>query len=143
MAQSPAQEAPHPDLHVAHSIPGRIRLRTPKIRGRPRHAQEIVRKLSAVPGVRRAGANPATGSITVHYHPSALDAVEFFAEIAAALGLIAEGIGPGEVEAVFKVLGVSPAEVRESWGAGIGPNIAPGLALFAAGVLIGRRLGSS
>jgi hypothetical protein len=96
-----------------------------------------------VPGVRWAGADPATGGITVHDHPSAPDAAEFFAEIAAALGPIAEGIGPGGVEAMFQVLGAPPAGARASWGAGIGPNIAPALAPFAAGVLIGRRLGSS
>jgi copper chaperone CopZ len=141
MAQPPAQRATHPDLHVVHAIPGRIRLRAPRIRGRPQHAQEVARQLSTVQGVRRADANPATGSITVHYHPSALDSVEFFAEIAAVLGLIATGLGPSEVEALFKVLGVSPADVRASLGAAIGPNLALALALFVVGILIGRRLG--
>lgn len=131
----------HPDLHVVHSIPGRIRLRAHKIQGRPKHAQEVVRRLSAVRGMHKAEANPTTGSITVHYQSSALDSVEFFAEVAAALGLIAAGLDPSAVEALFKVLGVSPAEIRKSLGDGIGQEIVLPIAIFAVGFLAGRQFG--
>jgi hypothetical protein len=141
MAQITEKKPIHPDFHVMHSIPGRIRLRTHKLRGRPEHTQEIVRRLSAIKGIHMADANPMTGSITVHYHPSALDSVEFFAEIAAALGLIAIGLEPSEVAALFKVFGASPAEIRESYGQGIGRNIAIPIALLAMGFLAGRRFG--
>ncbi|MBV8270072.1 MAG: heavy-metal-associated domain-containing protein [Planctomycetaceae bacterium] len=141
MAQITEKKPTHPDFHVMHSIPGRIRLRTPKLRGRPEHAQEIVRRLSALKGIHTADANPVTGSITVHYHPSALDSVEFFAEIAAALGLIATGLDPSEVAALFEVFGASPEEIGESYGQGIGQDIAIPMALFAMGFLAGRRFG--
>jgi Heavy metal associated domain 2 len=128
----------HPDLHVVHSTPGRIRLRAHKMRGRPKHAQEVVRRLSAVRGMHKAKANPTTGSITVHYHPSALDSVEFFVEVAAALGLIVAGLDPGAVKALFNVLGVSPAEIRKSLGDGIGQKVVIPIAIFALGFLASR-----
>jgi hypothetical protein len=67
--------------------------------------------------------------------------VEFFAEIAAALGLIASGLEPSEVEALFQVLGVSPAEIRASLGVGIGSKLTLPIAIFAVGFLVGRRFG--
>jgi hypothetical protein len=130
-----------PDLHVVHAISGRIRLRMNQIRGRSQQAQEVARRLAAIRGVHRAEANATTGSLTLHYHPSALDSVEFFAEIAAALGLLASGLEPSEVEALFQVVGVSPAEIRASWGAGIGSKLTLPLAIFAVGFLVGRRFG--
>lgn len=141
MSPPTAQRPIHPDLHVMHAISGRIRLQANKIRGRSRQAQEVARRLAAIRGVDRAEANSTTGSITVHYRPSALDSVEFFAEIAAALGLIASGIEPSEVEALFQVLGVSPAEIRASLGAGIGSKLTIPIAIFAVGFLVGRRFG--
>lgn len=124
-----------------HAISGRIRLQANKIRGRSRQAQEVARRLAAIRGVHSAKANSTTGSITVYYRPSALDSVEFFAEIAAALGLIASGIEPSEVKALFQVLGVSPAEIRASLGAGIGSKLTIPIAIFAVGFLVGRRFG--
>ena len=136
MSQLMAQKPLPPDLHVVHAISGRIRLRTNQIRGRAQQAQEVARRLAAIRGVHRAEANATTGSITLHYHPSALDSVKFFAEIAAALGLIASGLEPSEVEALFQVVGVSPAEIRASLGAGIGSKLSLPIAFFAMGFLV-------
>jgi hypothetical protein len=141
MTQLTVTSPVHPDLRVAHAIPGRIRLLASRVRGQSRHAEEVARRLSAVRGVQRAHADPTTGSITVHYHRSALESAEFFAEIAAALGLIAAGLDPTQVESMFRVLGVSPAELRAAWGDEVWPTIALPVACFALGFIVGRRLG--
>jgi hypothetical protein len=91
--------------------------------------------------VQRVQVDPTTGSITVHYLPSALNSPEFWVEVAAALGLIAAGLGPGHVEALFRILGVSPAEIRAAWGDRVWPAIALPVAFFAIGFLAGRRFG--
>jgi hypothetical protein len=57
------------------------------------------------------------------------------------LGLIAAGLDPSAVEALFKVLGVSPAEIRKSFGGGIGLEVVIPIAIFALGFLAGRQFG--
>jgi hypothetical protein len=101
----------HHELQVVHSIPGRIRLKSHKLKGHPRHALEVSRRLAVVQGIHKAEANPTTGSITMRYHPSVLDSVKFFAEITAALGLVAADIEAGEVEALFDIVGVSSIDI--------------------------------
>jgi len=133
------EKSVHQDLNVAHSISGRIRLRARKMQGRPKCAEEVGRRLSVIRGMHKAEANPATGSITMNYNPSALHSVEFLAEVAAALGLVAGGLDPRAVEAMFKVLGVSPAEIFKSFG-GIGQELVIPIALFAVGFYAGRQL---
>jgi hypothetical protein len=97
----------------------------PRVRGRPQHAEDVERRLVAVRGVHRAHANPTTGSVTVHYHPSALESAEFFTEVAAALGLVATGLEPSQVESMFRLLGVSPEDIRAAWGDGLWPRWSP------------------
>lgn len=127
-----------PDLQVMHSIPGRIRLRARNLYGRSEHAEEIVRKLSVIRGLQKARASPTTGSIIMHYDHTALDSVAFFSEVAAALGLIAEGIDPSDVEAFFNLVGISPADVTRSLGQ---QHMLLSIATFALGLFVGRRLG--
>jgi hypothetical protein len=140
MAELSVQSPIHPDLHVAHATPGRLRLRAPGIRGKPLRAAELAEKLSTVPGVQRAHADSTTGSVTVHYHVSALKSAEFFAETAAALGMVAVGLEPGEVEAMLRLVGVSPTELRAAWGDNFWPLVAVPVAFFALGFAVGRRL---
>jgi hypothetical protein len=114
-------------------------MRAHNIKGKPHQAQEVKRRLSAVPGVKHVETNPTTGSITVHYHRSLLEEVESVGEVAASLGLIATGLGPEEVEGLFKVLGVSPEDLGEAFGPGKVQSFAIALVIFAAGFLLGRR----
>jgi hypothetical protein len=86
----------HPDLHVVHTIPGRIRLKARNLYNRAQPAEDVRRKLSAIAGLHHVETNSTTGSLTLHYHHSALDSITFFAEVATALGLIAEGIDPAK-----------------------------------------------
>ena len=137
MSQFTGRKRIHTDLQVMHSIPGRIRLRARKLYGRSRSADDIARKLSAIHGLHTVEANPTTGSITMNYHHSVVDSVVFFAEVAAVLGLIAEGIDPSAVEALFKLVGVAPQKVARSLDH---QNFVLPIATFALGLFIGRRL---
>jgi hypothetical protein len=81
--------------------------------------------------------NQTTGSLTMHYHRSALQSVAFCGEVAAALGLIAEGIDPGTVESMFELVGLSPAELAKT----LDPqHIVLPVATFALGFILGRHL---
>jgi len=96
------------DLHLAHALPGRIRVRAHRFKRRPEHAHEVARRLATIHGVHQAEANPTTGSVTVHYEPSALRSVEFLLKLAAAFGLSAADIEPKELEEWLQAFGASP-----------------------------------
>ncbi|QXP82735.1 HMA2 domain-containing protein [Methylococcus sp. ANG] len=114
--------SPRHGLHVTHAVPGRIRLKSERLKGRPEEAERLAARLSKVEGIHHAAVNPATGSITLHYHSRALESLTFFAELAAALGLIAVDIEAGDVEGLFALVGLSPADaVRSLWGRGHEP----------------------
>lgn len=103
-------------LHVTHAVPGRIRLKSEHLKGRPQHAEQLAARLSKVAGIHHAAVNPATGSITLHYHAKAMESLTFFAELAAALGLVAVDIQAGDVEGLIALAGLSPADaVRSLW----------------------------
>lgn len=136
MSQLIERKGVHPDLHIVHSIPGRMRLRARKLHGQSQYADEIVRKLSAIDGLYEAVANPTTSTITMRYDHSAMNSVGFFAEVAAALALIAEGLDPSSVETLFSLVGTSPAELANSLDQ---HHLVLPIAAFALGLFIGRQ----
>ena len=137
MSQLTDTRAIHRDLKVVHSTPGRIRLRARKLYGRSQPAEALVHKLSGIHGMKHVEVNPTTGSLTMHYHRSALESVAFFGEIAAALGLVAEGIDPGTVESMFELVGISPADLAKTLDR---QHIVLPVATFALGFFLGRHL---
>ncbi len=148
-------------FHVVHSIPGRVRLKHPRLKGHPVRACEITEKLSAIEGIKKVEANPTIGSLTVHYHPSALKSAEFFLKVAAALGLlVAAEILPQEVEAwlsvsegpsldVFEALAkaleslssLMTGAVEQLTGRPVEAKTLLPIAMFSLGFLTGRWLG--
>jgi hypothetical protein len=50
-----------------HHVPGRLRIRTARIKGNVEAARVAERLVGSEPGVTRIDTNTATGSITVHY----------------------------------------------------------------------------
>ncbi len=91
-------------LHLAHSIPGRIRVKYHKVRTHPHLTQEIHRKLTAIAGVRKAEVNSTTGSVVVHYEPSLTHSMAFLRSLVVAFELTAGEIDPTEIEEWFEVL---------------------------------------
>lgn len=54
-------------LHIAHQVPGRIRMKVPSAKGNPDLLRQISEPFCAIPGVEEVTVNPATGSVVVHY----------------------------------------------------------------------------
>lgn len=50
-----------------HHVPGRLRVRTSRIRNDERAARAAEELMASVPGVQRATTNTVTGSLTLHY----------------------------------------------------------------------------
>jgi hypothetical protein len=58
--------------HV-HSVPGRVRIRLPRLKGRADASAHVCAGVKRIWGVRSARANHVTGSVIVEYDPAALE----------------------------------------------------------------------
>jgi copper chaperone CopZ len=56
-----------------HHVPGRLRIRSEKVKGNRVAADQICRSLGRVGGITAIKANPLTGSVTITYDSSATD----------------------------------------------------------------------
>jgi copper chaperone CopZ len=59
-----------------HEVPGRLRLKTPVLKGNPSLGQKIEDILSAVGGVQTVRTSAITGSIIVNYDPKIISSNE-------------------------------------------------------------------
>jgi hypothetical protein len=57
-----------------HQIPGRLRVKTPFIKGNPERACEAERLLEFIPGIKSVSANTITGSLVIRYDPKTISA---------------------------------------------------------------------
>ncbi len=62
--------------HYIHSIPGRLRVRAPQLRGASCKADQLCAALARLEGVQDHQFNPKAGSILVLYDPGELTAQE-------------------------------------------------------------------
>lgn len=54
-------------LHVAHQVPGRVRMKVASAKGNPELLKQIGETFGTIPGIERVSVNPATGSVVLHY----------------------------------------------------------------------------
>jgi hypothetical protein len=59
--------------YYLHDVPGRMRVKSPRVKNNPRAAKEIKNLLSLIHGVNSTEFNLTTGSVLIHYHPEKLD----------------------------------------------------------------------
>lgn len=52
-----------------HDVPGRLRVRSPKLKGNPAQCRTVEDFLGRHVGVQAVSANPVTGSVVVNYDP--------------------------------------------------------------------------
>ena len=53
--------------YYIHTIPGRMRIKIPSIKGNPLMGETIQKFIASIQGVLSTALNPLTGSITIHY----------------------------------------------------------------------------
>ena len=59
--------------YYIHSVPGRLRVKTPLVKGNQEKARDVEGLLGCFHGVAKASANPLTGSIVVNYDSTAVN----------------------------------------------------------------------
>lgn len=84
------------DIHLVHSLPGRIRFKLESIKGKPDQAREIEARLAAVRGMHGVAASYVTGSVVAKYDPTILESLDLHFAIAKALG-----VAPSDLNAEY------------------------------------------
>ena len=74
-------------LETVHVLPGRIRLRTPRLVRRPREAEALQHRLARLAGVHDVAVNPLSGSICVRFAPDRVRPELLFGAVIRLLGL--------------------------------------------------------
>jgi hypothetical protein len=124
---------------VSHFLPGRLRMKSGKVKANIPLAREIERTLAGYNGIHHVEANPVTGSVLVLYEPGAPEALAALMACTRTLGLSphdrtlehledwlrasAAGANPGldaslaaGVTAFFRSLDASVAQATGHWG---------------------------
>jgi Heavy metal associated domain 2 len=86
-----------PAIQIVHFLPGRVRVKLPRLKGNASLAGEVERTLTALQGIRHVETSITTGSVLVLYEarlPASLDleAVGSLMELAHTLGLSFEDV---------------------------------------------------
>ncbi len=68
--------------HYIHHVPGRLRIRTPKLKRDDRRAKAAEQLLQSIDGVRSVRANAVTGSITLMYERDTVDSATILRALA-------------------------------------------------------------
>jgi len=84
-------------IQIIHILPGRVRVRLPRLKGNASLAGEVERTLTALAGVHHVETSTTTGSVLVLYEPHILEALNLEAigpllGLAGALGLACEDV---------------------------------------------------
>ena len=124
---------------VTHFLPGRLRVKSGKVKNNLPFAREVERTLTGLQGVRGVEANPITGSVLLLYDPQAPEALSAlltyteFLELSPSqrdceqledwLAAAVNGTHPGPaaplsvgISNVFGSLNVSVAQATSGWG---------------------------
>jgi hypothetical protein len=84
-------------IQIVHFLPGRVRVKLPRLKGNASLAGEVERTLTALQGIRQVETSTTTGSVLVLYEPRLpesldLEAVGSLMELAHTLGLSFEDV---------------------------------------------------
>src|SRR5262249_23035512 len=78
------RDVPAVEFGVVHQLPGRVRLRVPRLKSEPGFAARAVAFLAGRPGVRAARAAAACASLVVEFDPTEVSVVQIGAWLAEA-----------------------------------------------------------
>lgn len=85
-----SRELAHGDWQIVHALPGRIRVRSARLRGQSERADLLADQLTQTPGVHRVQASARTGSLLVYFNSTALSAKQIVAALDEALDRMLE-----------------------------------------------------
>ena len=114
-----------PAIQLVHFLPGRVRVKLPRLKGNASLAGEVERTLTALQGIRHVETSTTTGSVLVLYEPHLLasldvEAVGSVMDLAKVLGLSCEDV---DMDALQHWLYAAPNGPRAETSTALGSNI--------------------
>jgi Heavy metal associated domain 2 len=88
-------------IKVVHAMPGRVRIKISRLKGKVVAAREIQDRLSEVRGVQRVEANSVTGSVLVLYDPEQMDPLDSLISIGSTFAPLFPGLNMSELQALL------------------------------------------
>ena len=90
-------------IQIIHALPGRVRVRLPRLKGNASLAAEVERALGALVGIRHVETSTTTGSVLVFYEPHLLESLDIEAFVpllglAGRLGLSVDDMDMDEIQ---------------------------------------------
>lgn len=116
-----------------HSVPGRLRIRTPLLKTNPGLANGIKTAVTTLPGIDDISVNPTTGSVVTYYDPERIGPDEIMAFFSANKWIDGRNLVPHDryVNENLSKVGARLGRVLFSWA--VGKTLeANGLSLIAA-----------
>ncbi len=115
-------------ITVAHALPGRVRLKIPRVKENPALARQAQEKLGQVPGIKRVEANPATGSLLLFYDLAMLASAEALGPLGEIFAELFPEVESEELAAGLQELAETSATAPDgSLLGGLGAIVNPGL----------------
>lgn len=97
-----------------HHVPGRMRVRTPRIKGNTRNAERLRQTLGQLVGVTSIETNPLTGSAIISYSPQHV-APDHLVAVMKEHGYLDADFALDVKQAVTKPHGAGQSEVTLNW----------------------------
>lgn len=110
---------PGQEVTVAHALPGRLRLKVPRVKGDTAFARRVEERLRAVPALRQVVAVPLTGSVVVHYDPHAITSPAALLALSEAVTELFPGLNLEELPRLLTPEAGPPAASTSSLAAGL------------------------
>src|SRR5262245_34212998 len=112
-------------IQIVHFLPGRVRVKLPRLKGNASLAGEVERTLTALQGIRHVETSTTTGSVLVLYEPHLLTSLDLetvgsLMELAEALGLSFEDV---DMDTLQHWLHVATNGTRAETPTALGNNI--------------------
>jgi hypothetical protein len=73
-------------VRVMHALPGRVRVKIPRVKQNPELSRQAREKLTQVPGIHKVEANHLTGSLLILYDLASLTSLETLGPLAEVMG---------------------------------------------------------
>lgn len=102
------------DIEIVHLIPGRVRLKVPRVKQDPPFRRQIERRFSSVKGIERADIHPLTGSIVVMFDQEQMTSADSVLALSHALS------------SLFPSVDISPADFQAFMKQGADGAVSPG-----------------
>jgi hypothetical protein len=106
-------------ITVAHALPGRVRLKIPKVKDNQNLARQAQEKLGQVKGIQRVEANPATGSLLILYDSALIASMETLGPLGEIFGELFPEVALEEVAAGLQEL-MAAGETAQTTGGLLG-----------------------